>query len=319
MKKTPAISIIVPVYKAETYLCRCLESLLVQTFGDFEILLIDDGSPDRSGEMCDEYAKHDNRIRVFHKKNGGVSSARQMGVDNIQGKYTIQIDPDDWVEPTMLEELHQKAVEEQADIVICDYYVDYGRYFRYVKNVFKSFHHSQVLEDLILSENGFLWNKLIKSICYTEPVDVKLPEDLNCFEDMVICTKILVNPYKIAYVDKAFYHYMQNSNPNSYMRHTKCLFPYRIQLNEIMASLLDAEKYTNSLLYLKKTEAYTALYEKTFSKKEFLIRYVDLKNICMDWYGEKALNKALNGYYHFVVFYLHIVQYIKIAIKKILS
>ena len=77
----PKVSIIVPVYKAEKYLNRCVDSILAQTFTDFELLLIDDGSPDRSGEICDEYAKKDSRIRVFHKKNGGVSSARNLGLD----------------------------------------------------------------------------------------------------------------------------------------------------------------------------------------------------------------------------------------------
>ena len=94
----PKVSIIVPVYKAEKYLNRCVDSILAQTFTDFELLLIDDGSPDRSGEICDEYAKKDSRIRVIHKENGGVSSARQRGLDESIGEYTIHADPDDWVE-----------------------------------------------------------------------------------------------------------------------------------------------------------------------------------------------------------------------------
>ena len=105
---SPKISVIVPVYKAEAYLHRCVDSLLAQTFQDFEVLLVDDGSPDRSGEICDEYARKDSRVRVFHKENGGVSSARQYGMDHAQGEYTIHADPDDWVEPTMLEELYRK-------------------------------------------------------------------------------------------------------------------------------------------------------------------------------------------------------------------
>ena len=117
-----SVSIIVPVYKAEAYLHRCVDSILAQTFTNWELLLIDDGSPDRSGAICDEYASKDARIRVFHKENGGVSSARQKGQDEAQGEYTIHADPDDWVEPTMLEELYKKAKEDDADMVICDYY-----------------------------------------------------------------------------------------------------------------------------------------------------------------------------------------------------
>ena len=108
MDKQPAVSVIVPVYKAENYLCHCVDSLLAQTFPDFEILLIDDGSPDHSGDICDEYARKDSRVRVFHKENEGVSSTRQCGIDNAKGEYTIHADPDDWVEPDMLEELYKK-------------------------------------------------------------------------------------------------------------------------------------------------------------------------------------------------------------------
>lgn len=118
----PKVSIIVPVYKAEKYINRCIDSILAQTYTDWELLLVDDGSPDRSGEICDEYAKKDSRIRVFHKENGGVSSARQMGQDKASGEYTIHADPDDWMEPTMLEELYAKAKEDDADMVLCDFY-----------------------------------------------------------------------------------------------------------------------------------------------------------------------------------------------------
>jgi glycosyltransferase involved in cell wall biosynthesis len=101
----PVISVIVPVYNVEQYLCKCLDSILDQTFTDFELLLIDDGSPDRSGQICDEYAQKDSRIRVFHKENGGVSSARNLGLDNAKGKWIAFIDSDDWVDSTYLEHL----------------------------------------------------------------------------------------------------------------------------------------------------------------------------------------------------------------------
>ena len=97
----PVISIIVAVYKAESCLRRCVDSLLAQTFQDYEILLVDDGSPDRSGEICDEYARKDNRVRVFHKENGGVASARQCGMNNARGEYVIHADPDEYAGGTI--------------------------------------------------------------------------------------------------------------------------------------------------------------------------------------------------------------------------
>lgn len=93
----PKISVIVPVYNVEKYLRRCVDSILAQTFTDFELLLIDDGSKDKSGEICDEYAKTDNRVKVFHKENGGVSSARNLGLDNAKGEWICFCDADDWV------------------------------------------------------------------------------------------------------------------------------------------------------------------------------------------------------------------------------
>ena len=119
MDKQPAISIIVPVYKAEAYLHRCVDSLLVQTFADFEILLIDDGSPDRSGRICDEYAKKDPRIRVFHKENGGVSSARNLGIEHAVGDWICFIDSDDTIDKTYLEDFELNKV--YADIYMQGY------------------------------------------------------------------------------------------------------------------------------------------------------------------------------------------------------
>ena len=97
----PKISVIVPVYKAEQYIRRCVDSILAQTFTDFELLLIDDGSPDNSGAICDEYAAKDSRIKVFHKENGGVSSARNLGLDNVTGEYISFIDADDYINPNL--------------------------------------------------------------------------------------------------------------------------------------------------------------------------------------------------------------------------
>lgn len=112
---TPKISIIVPVYKAEAYLRRCVDSILAQTFNDFELLLIDDGSPDRSGEICDEYAIKDSRVRVFHKKNGGVSSARNVGLDNAMGEWVAFVDSDDYIENGYLATLNH--VGQDVDII----------------------------------------------------------------------------------------------------------------------------------------------------------------------------------------------------------
>ena len=115
------VSIIVPIYKAEKYIRQCLDSILAQTYTKWEAILVNDGSPDNSGKICNEYANKDNRFRVIHQQNGGVSVARQTGLDNVTGNYIIHCDPDDWIDPNMLEDLISKAKEENADMVICDF------------------------------------------------------------------------------------------------------------------------------------------------------------------------------------------------------
>ena len=114
----PLISIIVPVYNTEKYLHRCIDSILIQTFTDFELLLIDDGSKDRSGEICDEYAKNDSRVRVFHKENGGVSSARNLGLDNAKGEWISFVDADDYLNDDSLSILSQNL---DVDLIIASY------------------------------------------------------------------------------------------------------------------------------------------------------------------------------------------------------
>ena len=115
------ISIIVPVYQVEKYIRQCIDSILAQTFTDFELILVDDGSKDNSGKICDEYAEKDKRIRVIHKENGGLSDARNKGLDNAAGKYFMFVDGDDYIAPNMAECLHNSILKADADIAACNY------------------------------------------------------------------------------------------------------------------------------------------------------------------------------------------------------
>lgn len=117
MERIPKISVIVPIYRVEEYLPKCLDSLLKQTFRDLEVILVDDGSPDRCGEICDEYREKDSRIRVIHKENGGLSSARNAGLDIAAGKYVAFVDSDDTVTPDCYEKLFRCAEKYDADLV----------------------------------------------------------------------------------------------------------------------------------------------------------------------------------------------------------
>lgn len=115
----PTITVIVPVYNVEPYLRQCIDSILAQTYRDFELILVDDGSPDNCGAICDEYARRDSRIRVIHQENGGLSAARNAGIDSATGEYIAFVDSDDVILGTYLEKLLNVALAQQADISVC--------------------------------------------------------------------------------------------------------------------------------------------------------------------------------------------------------
>ena len=112
------ISVIVPVYMVESYLHRCVDSILSQTFVDFELILVDDGSPDNCGAICDEYAAKDSRIRVIHQKNGGLSAARNAGLDVAREEYYAFVDGDDWIDPDMYENMYRAIQKGNADLAV---------------------------------------------------------------------------------------------------------------------------------------------------------------------------------------------------------
>lgn len=273
---SPKISIIIPVYKAEKYIHKCMDSLLKQTFKDYEILLIDDGSPDNSGNICDAYAKNDKRIRVIHKENGGVSSARQCGIDNAKGEYTIHVDPDDWVEKTMLAELYHKATEDNAEMVICDFIKYYSPSRQeYIKQQPTRLNHCFVLQELFKHLHGSLCNKLIKKTCY-DIYNVRFPIKFNLYEDLYVCTCLLKNPLKISYLEKAFYFYDLSSNINSMVKRLdyktlqedKCFYDIMIELLKDVPSVkVLFEKYISYPIVLR------ALKAKCLSNEEFTVNY----------------------------------------------
>lgn len=117
----PLVSVIVPVYKVEPYLHRCVDSILIQTYANLEIILVDDGSPDNCGQICDEYARKDKRIKVIHKKNGGQSEARNVGLDMAKGEYVTFVDSDDWIHNQYIEILYNDIIQANADVSMCTF------------------------------------------------------------------------------------------------------------------------------------------------------------------------------------------------------
>lgn len=206
----PKISIIVPVYKVENYLSQCVDSILNQTFADWECILVDDGSPDGSGVICDEYAQKDARIHVIHKENRGVSAARNTGLSAAQGEYIYFIDSDDYVEREALELLLSKAKQSEADIMVHGIVNDYiykhsSTAVKYVSLPDKDY--STILE---MSDRWGLLkgpvNKLFKNSIIKNK-SLRFDESISYGEDTKFTFEYLVHCHSIAFVPRHLYHY----------------------------------------------------------------------------------------------------------------
>lgn len=198
------ISIIVPVYDVEPYIRQCIDSILNQTYKDIEILLIDDGSPDNCGRICDEYAKQDSRIRVFHTENRGLSAARNLGLKEAKGEYIGFVDSDDWIEPDMYEVLLRSLQEEEADISICGYWLEYTDKksdWQPSKAIYQNKEALKALLEWNIKSN--VWNKLY---CRDVLQNVTFP-DGRYFEDIYFTIHILVQSQKTVVNPVCEYHY----------------------------------------------------------------------------------------------------------------
>ncbi len=212
----PVISVIIPVYNAEKTLRRCINSFLDQTITlPFELILVDDGSEDTSAAICKEYEERHSFIHTISQPNQGVSFARQKGLDASLGEYVIHADSDDWVEPSMLEEMYIAIKQSDADMLICDFFMNDNNGENLVRQKPESLNHRVVLNQLLgMSLHGGCWNKLIRRSLISK-YDVKFPTHVNRWEDLYVNAKLLMENINVSYLDKAYYHYCFNVNPKS--------------------------------------------------------------------------------------------------------
>lgn len=196
------ISVIVPLYNMESTLSKTLDSLLNQTLKDIEILCIDDGSTDSSPEILKSYQAKDSRIKIFHKPNEGIASARNVGLAHVTAPYFAFVDSDDTVEPTMMEELYAKAVETKAQLVLCDFWWTYP-------NQEKLQHDGPYLnqKELLIKMFATLWNKLYNTQ-WIKSLNIEFPLGYR-YEDASFLYKLIPSLTKWVYVDKPFIHYLQ--------------------------------------------------------------------------------------------------------------
>ena len=201
------ITVVVSIYKVEKYLNKCIESLLNQTYKDFEIILVDDGSPDKCPKMCDDWETRDSRIRVFHKENGGVSSARNCGIENAKGEFIIFPDPDDWVEPDYLERILALREEFNADLSICGHYI--GKNINNKKAALSVLTTEEALEQLMMPRLfcGYVWNKLY-SMKIINNNNLRFDTELGMVQDLHFNVRYFQFCEKIVYDPKPLYHYV---------------------------------------------------------------------------------------------------------------
>ena len=218
----PTVSIIVPVYKAEPYLARCVESLLGQTLSDIEIILVDDGSPDRCPQMCDEFAKADSRIRVIHKENGGVSAARNAGLDVAAGEYIAFADSDDWIDTNMYAAMMAQAREYDCDVVLCDCLKEFpdraelyshdirGGYYSRDQLEHEYFPHFLMMENVEYPATISNWLLLFRR----ELADgLRYIADVRYSEDLLFGAQLIFKAHSFFYMKgEAYYHYRMNPN-----------------------------------------------------------------------------------------------------------
>ena len=208
------ISIIVPIYNVECYLIKCIDSIIKQTYERIEIILVDDGSIDKCGEICDDYSIKDKRIKVIHKKNGGLSDARNSGIDIAEGKYLTFVDSDDYISVDYIEYLYSLIIKNDCDISVCGNYFSYN----YCRDKLKNDNNSDVeiyfsardaIEDMLysLNFNHSAWGKLYRASLFK---DIKFPKGMN-YEDYAIVYKVFSNSNKVAFGNAKKYYYVIRS------------------------------------------------------------------------------------------------------------
>lgn len=307
--KNVKISILVPAYNVEQYLSRCIESVLVQDFQDWEMILVDDGSPDKSPQICDEFAEKDNRIKVMHKPNGGANSARLTGYEMSQGVYLMFLDSDDWLMPHAITTLYNYAEQGDYDIVrgcnrrVYDdgsFTIERGRFYK--GEVTGS---DQYLEKVITADfETYLWGALYRRKLFSKEIFDPILR-ISIGEDWLTNIAIGKNVRKILCVEDVVYNYYINSN--SMMQQQVCSFGYADRVKDILELLTaDASDHIKHLVKCNRIAAYiNCLFvpELPFSWKHYKSVKKELKLANNESDVDKIMDNKFLRFIHIPLFY----------------
>lgn len=244
------VSIIVPIYNVQKYIYKCIDSILSQTYKNLEIILVDDGSPDNCGKICDEYASKDNRIIVVHTKNGGLSAARNVGLNKSTGNFIIFVDSDDYLENSAIEDCLNYIKTNNCDILIFNWYNVYlNNQLKIVKKIPQKINEyyslsNKLLYDAILWDKvpNYVWNKIYKKQLWE---NISFPQNCN-FEDLAIMPYIFSKAHNISYLDKHLYNY-NNSNSSSITSHISSKNKYGLFLSFFYRQQIALKELNNEL------------------------------------------------------------------------
>lgn len=275
------ISIIVPVYNVERHLPKCLDSIINQAYKNIEIILIDDGSTDNSGVICDEYKLKDNRINVIHQANHGIGYTRNIGLQNANGKFIGFVDSDDFIDENMFLRLYNEIIKTNADIACCaNYRIEFGNEIRITHNNCnkKFFVNSEVLKSYLKCDFGFvLWNKLFTSNLIK---DIKFPSD-KIGEDTKWLVEVFAEAKTVAYTKEPLYYYVKREN--SLTEEMK-----KYDLNMIQKSL-DINKYVFNFVKNNNKDCLNIVINNYIT---FLIQ--TYQDVCMNKNAKLLQNKILD-------------------------
>lgn len=235
------ISVIVPVYNTEAYLPKCIESILSQTYSNIEMILIDDGSSDNSGRICDAFAERDGRIVVIHKENGGVSKARNDALKIATGEYIGFVDSDDTIHPQMFEALYRNLTENKVDVSVCDYEMVYPdkRIHNNPEGLKMRFDADAAIKTILLGKyfQGHLCNKLFKKSVLK---DIFFDEDIYVYEDMLFVIKALLNSSAVFFDSTPYYDYYMRDDSACHTAFTHKRYSAHIACERVLKTLTES-------------------------------------------------------------------------------
>lgn len=236
----PLVSVIVPIYNVEKYIHRCIDTLINQTLKEIEIILVDDGSPDKCGEIIDGYAKQYTNIVVVHKENGGLSDARNAGLAIANGQYIGFVDPDDYIEQDMFEKMYHAANTNKSDLVFCGYNEIFSsiltekRTFEFVSDYKKV---SDILKACIEGHIGaYAWNKIYKNSIIKDNA-IAFPKGINVVEDQVFFFKYIQFVKQFSVVPNCLYNYIRNGESICAKYHNRQLEFYKIGFSALESAI----------------------------------------------------------------------------------